>query len=73
MLMRMGASSSLGRSPTPLGLRLCLLVKRCLWVEFSGKQVETQEGGYLAEPKTLRQMEFLTGLVQLEAEFYGPR
>jgi len=32
-----------------------------------------KEGGYLAEPKTLRQMEFLTGLVQLEAEFYGPR
>jgi len=32
-----------------------------------------KEGGYLAEPKTLRQMEFLTGLVELEAEFYGPR
>jgi len=32
-----------------------------------------KEGGYLAEPKTLRQMEFLTGLAELEAEFYGPR
>ena len=30
-------------------------------------------GGYLAEPKNQRQMEFLTGLVELETEFYGPR
>jgi len=32
-----------------------------------------KEGGYLAEPKTKRQMEFLMGLVELEAEFYGHR
>merc|ERR1711962_1673676 len=32
-----------------------------------------KEGGYLAEPKTKRQMEFLKGLVELEDEFYGGR
>jgi len=32
-----------------------------------------QVGGYLVEPKNQRQMEFLTGLVELETEFYGPR
>jgi len=30
-------------------------------------------GGYLAEPKTLEQMEFLTGIAWIEEDFYGIR
>ena len=30
-----------------------------------------REGGYLAEPKTLEQMEFLAGIAALEESFYG--
>ena len=32
-----------------------------------------QAGGYLAEPQNLQQMEFLTGLAGLEADFTGIR
>ena len=30
-----------------------------------------QAGGFLAEPKTEEQMEFLRGIAELEADFYG--
>ena len=31
----------------------------------------SQVGGFLAEPKTEEQMEFLRGIAELEAELYG--
>ena len=37
------------------------------------KNLLKQAGGYLAEPQSLEQMEFLTGIAGLEADFTGIR